>query len=80
MWRTIKARAVTSGHIITECFKGKIIPQFGTDDPCSKIAVQTVPVAHRARLSHGKKRLTTRVAGTSGRAVVNDISPRYKHH
>ena len=25
-----------------------------------------------------EKRLTTRVAGTSGRAVVNDVPPQYK--
>ena len=27
-----------------------------------------------------EKRLTTRVAGTSGRAITNDITLQYKHH
>ena len=63
-----------------QAFQANIILQFSTDYSCSKISVQTVSLARRARLSLGKKRLTTRVAGTSGREVMNDTPPRYKHH
>ena len=53
-----------------------------TDYSCFRFQYKRLPLRVRYKvilLSLGKMFFTRHVAGTSDRAVVNDIPPRYKH-